>query len=163
MTNTNISQLALKAWFSLCLAGLLSLGSGLSLAQAPSADEMVDRARAEGLLAKVLYVVFTQGIPGAALPEGISQSEIMTQHMDYQKKLEKEGVMFGAGPFSAEGMSAQGMIVIRANSEQEARSIADADPMHKYGQRQYSLGRWQINEGTVTIRVNFSDGSYEFD
>jgi len=154
-----------RVGINLGLVTLLSLGGSQVFAQDSDAmDQMVKNARANGMLAKVLYIVFTQGIPGAKLPEGVEdQQQMMTMHLDYQKKLEKEGIMFGAGPFSAEGNSAQGMIVIRANSEEEARAIADADPMHKFGQREYKLGRWQVNEGTVTVRVNFSNGTYEFE
>ena len=154
-----------RIWLTLCLIGLLGSAASSAMAQTSDSDmdQMAKNSRANGMLAKVLYVVFTQGIPGAALPEGINREQMMTIHLDYQKKLEKEGIMFGAGPFSAEGIAAQGMIVIRADSMEQAKAIADADPMHRLGQRKYTLGRWQINEGTVSIRVNFSNGTYEFE
>ena len=45
----------------------------------------------------------------------------------------------------------------------EARAIADSDPYHKGGFRSYRLQRWVMNEGTLGLRLNFSDGSYSID
>lgn len=147
---------------SLSSAALGLLLSGACAAQTLN-PAMVANAKAQGMLAKVLYVVFTRGVDAAQAPKDIDRQEAGRQHIEYQKKLEKDGIMFAAGPLVAEGVAAQGMIVIRANSPQEARAIADADPMHKLGLRTYSLGVWQINEGTMSVRVNFSNGTYSFE
>ena len=66
--------------------------------------------------------------------------------------------MFAAGPLSQEdGTRYGGMFVLRANSFEEARAIADADPLHKAGLRSYTLMRWTVNEGSYSVRVNYSD------
>ena len=49
------------------------------------------------------------------------------------------------------------MIIVRANSFEEAEKIAAADPMHTSGMRDYTLERWHMNEGSVTLKVTFSD------
>jgi hypothetical protein len=49
------------------------------------------------------------------------------------------------------------MIIIRASSFAEARAIADSDPYHRNGLRTYTLTRWTVNEGSYTVRVNYSD------
>jgi uncharacterized protein len=49
------------------------------------------------------------------------------------------------------------MFVLRANSFEEARAIADADPLHKAGLRTYTLMRWTVNEGSYGVRINYSD------
>ena len=56
-----------------------------------------------------------------------------------------------------------GMIIIRANSEAEARAIADADPYHRGGFRSYRLQRWMMNEGSFGVRLRYSDGGFEID
>jgi uncharacterized protein YciI len=73
--------------------------------------------------------------------------------------------MFAAGPFVDEAGKpfGPGMIIIRAESEAEARAIADADPYHKGGFRTYRLQRWMMNEGSFGVRLNYSDGSFTID
>lgn len=150
----------------LAMGGLMSMSSAQTPQpiQGPAGTpELVAAAQADGMLAKVLYVVLTRGVDPAQAPKNVDAAAAGKQHIEYQKKLEKDGILFAAGPFSANDIPAQGMIMIRAGSEAEARAIADADPMHKFGLRTYTLGRWQIHEGSVSVRVNFSNGTYEFE
>ena len=55
------------------------------------------------------------------------------------------------------------MVIIRAGSLQEAQEIAASDPMHKAGARSFRARPWLLNEGTVTIKVTFSDGGRSVD
>jgi len=82
----------------------------------------------------------------------------MDSHIRYQLKLEREGIMFAAGPvFELDAkIPSGGMIVIRAETAEIARSIADADPMHNSGARNYTLRKWVVNEGSFTITVPFT-------
>ncbi len=83
----------------------------------------------------------------------------MEKHIRYQLELEAKGIMFAAGPVLAEDAKkpdGNGMIVIRAKDEDEARAISDADPMHASGARKYRLRQWIVNEGSFTVRVPFS-------
>ena len=85
---------------------------------------------------------------------------LLPAHLAHQVALEKEGVLFGAGPVSGEdGARKHGMIIVRADSFEQARAIADRDPFHKAGLRSYSVDRWSLNEGSLTFTVNFSDQS----
>ena len=43
----------------------------------------------------------------------------------------------------------------------EARALADADPMHRDGKRSYTLRRWLINEGSLTVSLGLSGQSIE--
>ena len=84
--------------------------------------------------------------------------KMLAEHLAHQIKLEKQGIMFAAGPLTGEdGDRVGGMIVIRAESFAAARAIADSDPYHKAGLRNYTLTRWTVNEGSYGIRVNYSD------
>ncbi len=86
-------------------------------------------------------------------------AKILPKHLEYQVNLEQRGIMFGAGPMFEKGADAphRGMIIVRADSFEEADEIAAADPMHTSGMREYILERWHMNEGGVTLRVTFSD------
>lgn len=84
-------------------------------------------------------------------------------HLEYQQRMEKEGVYIAAGPHWAEDgetWEGEGMIVVRAGSLEEARKIAEADPMHSSGARSFRVRSWLINEGTITVKVNFATGDY---
>ena len=69
-----------------------------------------------------------------------------------------------AGPFwnddETEWMG-EGMVIVRAGSLAEAKEIAAADPMHASGARSFTVRPWLMNEGTVTVKIRYSDGSRE--
>jgi uncharacterized protein YciI len=83
----------------------------------------------------------------------------LTDHLNHQVKLEKEGILFAAGPLYPRGSNVPeaGMFVLRANSFEEAEAIAKADPLHAAGLRTFTLQKWRINEGSFTVTVNYSD------
>jgi len=110
----------------------------------------------EGMLRKQLYVVFTTPTNGLG-----PVMEVIKEHLAFQVDLEQRGIMFGAGPFWTEDESAwegEGMVIIRAGSLAEARAIAASDPMHKSGARSFTVRPWLLNEGSMTVRVTYSDG-----
>lgn len=87
-------------------------------------------------------------------------------HLQYQIALEKRGALFAAGPLSPSGdgpPTGEGLIILRAQSEAEAREIADADPMHSTGVRDYSLRQWDVHEGRIGISIDLSDSSFRLE
>ena len=114
-------------------------------------------------LRMALYVIETTGVPERASEAG----NFMQSHLAHQDDLERRGIMFGAGSLREEGVEGgpptSGLIIIRADSFEHAREIADSDPMHANGLRTYTLRRWSLNEGTFNIRVNFSNQSVIFE
>jgi uncharacterized protein YciI len=54
-----------------------------------------------------------------------------------------------------------GLVVIRAKSLAEATDIMKRDPMHKSGARKFKIRPWFVNEGTVSVRLNYSQGTFE--
>ena len=115
------------------------------------------KALHDKMLGKKLWVVVTRAV---AAPEELRKH--LAAHLEHQIKLEKTGIMFGAGPLTnADGTpSGTGMIIIRAADADEARRIADQDPFHSLGLRTYTLQQWTLNEGRLTITLDFSDQSY---
>ncbi|TCS61876.1 hypothetical protein EDD52_11050 [Primorskyibacter sedentarius] len=105
------------------------------------------------MLRKTLYVITTTPARGPGMQEKLAA------HLDYQIRMERDGILFGAGPLFREGESVPygGMIILRARDEAEARAHADADPFHAAGLRQYTLTRWMLNEGAMTLTVRYSD------
>ncbi|MCW5770378.1 MAG: hypothetical protein KIT16_01985 [Rhodospirillaceae bacterium] len=113
----------------------------------------------KGMLQKQLYVVFTTPTNGLG-----PVLENLEKHLEFQCSLERHGIMFGAGPFWADNETdwhGEGMVIIRAGSLAEAKRIAAEDPMHQSGARKFTVRPWLLNEGTVTVKITYSDGKRE--
>lgn len=119
-------------------------------------QEKVRKVRSEGVLGMQLYAVFT--MPANGLGPILDN---IGPHLDYQKKLEADGTLFAAGPFSddaEETWEGEGMVILRAATLDDARAIAADDPMHKCGARTFRVRPWLLNEGSLTLRVTYSNG-----
>jgi len=122
-------------------------------------QDHVDKVTAKGLLAKQLYVVLTS--PANGLQPVLDN---LQEHLAYQLELERKGIMFAAGPFADDDQQrweGEGMVIIRAENIEGAKQIAANDPMHKSGARQYRVRPWMLNEGSITLKVTYSNGKRE--
>ena len=83
--------------------------------------------------------------------------------LEYMIGLEKKGVLFASGPLAeADGKTrGDGLTILRAASAQAAREIAEADPFVVHGLRSFELREWTVMEGSLGIKVHFSDQSLE--
>ena len=114
------------------------------------------QAKARGALALELYVA--QSVPAKG-PDDVKAA--LPAHLEYQAGLEAKGALAFAGPMSdetGEEMQGMGLIIYRADSLDAARALAAADPMHQSGARMFTLRRWMINEGSLTVQVGLSTG-----
>ena len=112
------------------------------------------------MLNKDLYVVFTKPKNGMK-----AVMENLEEHLKFQVSLEKNGVMFGAGPFWEDNeidWNGEGMVIIRANSLDHARQIAASDPMHQSGARNFTVRPWLLNEGNIQVSLDYSTGKFKF-
>ena len=123
-------------------------------------DKLEIDALHERMLRKQLWVIITER---AVPPDEMNKH--LKAHLEHQISLEKQGIMYGAGPAIVPGEKAPafGLIIIRAKDADEARKIADSDPMHVAGVRTYKLYQWSMNEGRLNITLDFSDRSYRLD
>lgn len=120
----------------------------------PEWDSYKAEAKARGSLALELFVVHSTP---AKAPEDLKAN--LPDHLAYQGKLEAEGALAFAGPMSDETgtqMQGIGLIIYRAPSFEAAKALAEADPMHLSGARSFTLRKWMINEGSLTLNVGLS-------
>lgn len=112
------------------------------------------------MLRKDLYVIFTRPV---APKEKIM--ELLPKHLERQVELEKQGILFAAGPMEPQDSSKPrtGMIIVRAKSFEEAHEIAMGDPFHAAGLREFEIWNWSMNEGSFTVTINYSDQSAQVD
>ncbi|KNG94932.1 YciI family protein [Pseudaestuariivita atlantica] len=120
----------------------------------PRWSDYTETARARGSLAFELYAV----VSTPAAPPDVVKA-ILPDHLAYQAKQEAKGALFLAGPMSDETgdmMEGVGLIIYRAASLEAARALADNDPMHATGARSYTIRRWLVNEGALSLSVRLS-------
>jgi uncharacterized protein YciI len=133
--------------------------AGTGGAMQVSLDERI-RQLTEPMLRKKLYVLFSTP---TGTPEQIKAC--LPAHLEYMIRLEKEGVVFASGPLTSSGAppAGEGMTVLRVASAEEARRIAEQDPFYVAGLRTVEVREWTLMEGTIGLKVNFSDRSIAFD
>lgn len=121
----------------------------------PAWNDYKAHARERGALAFEVFVAVSTPTGKVPVPD------VLPDHLAYVAKLEQEGAVLFSGPLSdetGEQMEGTGMQVLRAPDMDAARALADADPMHARGARSYTLRKWLINEGSLTVTVGLSGG-----
>ena len=103
-------------------------------------------AKTPQMLQKQLYVINTKPVNGLG-----PVMENIADHLDFQVRIEQDGIMFAAGPLWAddeETWNGEGMVIIRAKDLADARRIAESDPMHARGARSARRTRRSSSRGT---------------
>ncbi len=127
----------------------------------PAWNDYKSEAKSRGALALELYMVVStpNGDPAAVRGN-------LPAHLAYQAEQETRGALFLAGPVSDDTgaqMEGMGLIIYRAASLEEARALAEGDPMHASGARSFVLRRWLVNEGSLTLSVGLSKQRVAFE
>ena len=105
------------------------------------------------LLHRTLFVCFSEP---AAAPEAILPH--IPDHLRHLVAMEKSGVLLASGPFLESGqVGLRAMMIIRAKDLAEARRIAEEETLHKLGLRRFTIEEWQLNQGRISVQIDFSD------
>jgi uncharacterized protein YciI len=115
----------------------------------PSATELRIAELTKGMLRLKLFVIFSYG-------KGLDLKPYLAEHLTYMIELEREGKLFASGPFG-DGTSGDGMTIVRAANEAEAREMALRDPFVVNGIRTFKIQSWTVMEGSLSLTVSFSD------
>lgn len=76
------------------------------------------------------------------------------EHTDYLNALAERGQALASGPFLDDGKPrGEGMTILRAADEGQARALAYADPLVRDGLRRVDVQLWQINQIDPSIRL----------
>ena len=123
------------------------------------ANEIIQECQSRGYLAKQLFIVSTRPTNGI---DPIMEN--LPTHLAFQEELERDGIMFAAGPNWTDDMQkweGDGTVVYRAESLDHAKEIAARDPMHISGARTFTVRPWFVNEGTITVELGFATGRFK--
>ncbi len=111
------------------------------------------RQLTQNMWKKQFYAVFWQGKDADLAP-------YLAEHLQYMIDVERDGKLFASGPLDF-GKSSDGMTILRVDSEADARTIAERDPLVVNGVRDFSIREWTVMEGSFSVAVKFSDRSIE--
>ncbi len=116
------------------------------------------RQLTQGMLRKKLYVILSKG---GATPDQIGA--VLPDHLEYMIGLEKQGILVASGPLTADAgkPAGDGLTILRAASAEQARAIASTDPFVVNKLRTFDVREWTVMEGSLTLKVNFSDQTLE--
>lgn len=87
---------------------------------------------------------------------------LVDEHLAWVLKLEADGVVFLSGPLiSGPGTGpGSGVTVLRADSAEDARAIAQTDPFVAAGLRTFEVFGWRVNEGAIRVQISLGRGTY---
>lgn len=101
---------------------------------------------------------------GDTPPHPSPQIDDILEHLEWALEMEASGKLFAAGPFknAQGGMQGDGLLIFRADSEEEARALAASDPIHKGGFRDFELYQWELHEGRLDVSFDLSTKEFRF-
>jgi uncharacterized protein YciI len=123
------------------------------------------RERTTGFLLKDYFVVLAEprtknGDKPLPHLDETEHKRLFDEHIAHQLRLEESGQLFAAGPLLDEqGKRIGGLIILRADSFEDARRIVDSDPHRSSGLWDHTIHRWRVSEGSYTVRVKYSSKS----
>lgn len=118
-------------------------------AEPPSAATVADLTAA--MLRPKFFVALAFG-------KGLDLGPRLADHLAYMIELERRGRLFASGPFG-DGRSGDGMTILRAADEAEARAMMLADPFVVHGLRTFTITPWTVMEGSLSVTVSLSQGT----
>jgi uncharacterized protein YciI len=94
---------------------------------------------------------------------GDATNAVLREHLQWQRHLEREGVLVLAGPLDPSPTEPQtGLMIIRAGSQEEAERLVAGEPFQVAGLRDNEVRHWRVNEGCIRVTVRLSAGVGEF-
>jgi uncharacterized protein YciI len=124
----------------------------------PASGQQRVQELTQRMLRKKLYVILSKG--GATVEQ---IAELLPQHLEYMIGLEKKGVLFASGPLAAPPgrLAGDGLTILRVATADEATAIASSDPFVVNKLRTFEVREWTVMEGSLALKVNFSDQTLE--
>lgn len=125
----------------------------LALAEPPTAKSQPAQAKAEKPFVFDTYqlVILRRGPKAKQFTEAQLEA-LQAQHLGHLKKMGDQGKMVAAGPFSDQpDESFRGLCLYRVGSLEEAKALAEADPMVKSGRLEVLVMTWNVPKGQLAF------------
>ena len=86
---------------------------------------------------------------------------VLPAHFEYMIALARKGVLFAAGPVNAEtgAPTGGGMALLNTATADDARRYMEGEPFYQKGLRSFAIHEWVLMEGSMTVTLNFAEGT----
>lgn len=99
------------------------------------------------------YLVLLKRAPNAPKVEAPALEELQKKHLGHLRAMYEAGKMVIAGPFDEQrDETLRGMCLYRVPTIDEARKLAEQDPMVRAGRLQVEVLAWWVEKGYVTFK-----------
>jgi uncharacterized protein YciI len=79
------------------------------------------------------------------------------EHLRYMISLEEQGALWGSGPFiTPDRIVGDGLTIFNVPEESDVHRFMAEEPLTKLGLRTYTVRKWELREGKVTINLMLS-------
>jgi hypothetical protein len=125
-------------------------------------DESTPAVDLTRLLGRDYWLVLSTPNPGT---DQAAVARHLNAHVAWLLELERAGDLLASGPLlSGPGVGpGSGVTVLRAADQDAADELAGRDPFVLAGLRTFTVHRWRLNEGSVSVRFSLGRGTYEWD
>jgi uncharacterized protein len=93
-----------------------------------------------------------------------SRSEMkpyVAEHLQYMNGLEEQGLLWGSGPFIETGVVVgDGLTIFNVAEEADVHKLMAEEPLVKRGLRSYSVRKWELREGKISIDLFLSQSRF---
>ena len=110
----------------------------------PDLQQLLARAAKIELFA--IFMTPTDKFQSATTPDGAA---LLIAHLQYLFDLQARNRLLAAGPLDFNINRVEGMCIVRADSREEAETLAADEPYRKAGWRTNTVRAWQLNEGVL--------------
>jgi uncharacterized protein len=85
----------------------------------------------------------------------------VAEHLDYMNRLEEQGLLWGSGPFIEPGVvMGDGLTIFNVAEETDVHKLMAEEPLVKRGLRSYSVRKWELREGKISIDLFLSQSRF---
>ncbi|WP_233595634.1 MULTISPECIES: YciI family protein [Corallococcus] len=98
------------------------------------------------------YLVLLKRAPNAPKTEPAALQKLQEEHLAHLTRMGESGKMVLAGPFDEQDdVGMRGACIYRTETKQEARQLAEQDPMVKAGRLQVEVLAWYTEKGYLAF------------
>jgi uncharacterized protein len=85
----------------------------------------------------------------------------VAEHLQYMNGLEEQGLLWGSGPFIEPGVVVgDGLTIFNVAEEADVHKLMAEEPLVKRGLRSYSVRKWELREGKISIDLFLSQSRF---
>lgn len=148
----NRAYLCAALFTLICLACTLASSQGTEKSAAGKTQKEPAAGSSPKIEFEKYYLVLLRRGPSWTPASTPAVQELQKQHLAHLQKMGESGKLLIAGPFGEQqDQTLRGMCLYRVASLEEARALAEADPMVKAGRLKVETAVWFVEKGYMTF------------